>query len=127
MKLKHIDHIVLTVNSIDATCRFYSSVLGMKKETYGHEQHKTLVFENHRIKLQQQGTELAPHARKPTPGAMDMCLITDMEIDEVVTHVKLYGVQIEKGPIARTGGHGELVSIYIRDPDGNLLEIANYA
>ena len=126
MKIKHLDHIVLTVRNVETTCHFYQKVLGMQVESFGKQGHKALHFGHHSIKLHQLGQELTPHAKFPTPGAADICLITDSDIDEVITHIKLYGVEIEQGPVRRTGAQGEIISVYFRDPDANLIEVSNY-
>ncbi len=126
MKISHIDHIVLTVKDTEISSHFYERVLGMKIQNFGSEGHKALVFGHYSIKLHPLGNELNPCARYPTPGSADICLITDLDIDDVITHLKLYGIEIEEGPVRRTGAQGELLSVYFRDPDANLIEVANH-
>ncbi|HTV49167.1 MAG TPA: VOC family protein [Phycisphaerae bacterium] len=125
MNIARIDHFVLTVASIDATCAFYSRALGMQVITFGSGR-KALAFGNQKINLHQRGQEFNPKAKVPTPGSADFCLISDVPIAEIVEHLKSIGVSIEEGPVARSGSLGPMTSIYIRDLDGNLVEISNY-
>jgi len=125
MNIARIDHFVLTVASIDATCAFYSRALGMQVITFGSGR-KALAFGNQKINLHQRGQEFNPKAKVPTPGSADFCLISDVPIAEIVEHLKSVGVSIEEGPVARSGALGPMTSIYIRDLDGNLVEISNY-
>lgn len=125
MKIDRLDHLVLTVADIAATCRFYERVLGMKTVTFGQGR-TALQFGRSKINLHQAGKEFEPKAERPTPGSADLCLITEMPLAQVIAHVKSCGVAIETGPVARTGATGAITSIYIRDPDRNLIEIANY-
>ena len=125
MNIARIDHFVLTVASIDATCAFYSRALGMQVITFGNGR-KALAFGNQKINLHQRGQEFNPKAKVPTPGSADFCLISDVPIAEIVEHLKSVGVSIEEGPVARSGALGPMTSIYIRDLDGNLVEISNY-
>jgi catechol 2,3-dioxygenase-like lactoylglutathione lyase family enzyme len=124
--IDRIDHFVLTVTSIDATCEFYSRVLGFERHaTEGKP--TSLTFGYQKINLHQADRTFAPKARNPTPGAADFCLITATPIHEFATHLGRCGVEIEKGPIGRTGAVGPMMSIYFRDPDGNLVEVAQYS
>ena len=125
MKIKNIDHFVLTVASIEATCAFYGKILGMKIEVFGQGR-KALVFGNQKINLHEVGKEFEPKADRPTSGAGDFCLITETPITEVVQHLKTFGVEIEDGPVARTGANGAITSVYFRDPDANLIEVSTY-
>lgn len=124
MQIDRIDHFVLTVASIEATCEFYASALGMEVITFG-EGRKALVFGEQKINLHQAGAEFLPKAATPTPGSGDFCLITSTPLEEVIAHLKSCEVAVEEGPVARTGASGPIRSIYLRDPDGNLLEISN--
>ena len=119
-----LDHLVLTVRDLDATVRFYVEGLGMRLETFG-EGRWALHFGNHKINLHLAGREFEPKAAKPTPGSADLCLLTETSVDEVATHLKAIGHTLIEGPVERTGATGPLVSVYLRDPDGNLIEIAN--
>jgi catechol 2,3-dioxygenase-like lactoylglutathione lyase family enzyme len=116
---------VLTVASIDATVDFYTRVLGMAAVTFG-DGRTALRFGNSKINLHQAGHEFEPKARHPAPGSMDLCFIVDDPIEDVPGQLAAAGVAIEEGPVARTGATGEIVSCYLRDPDGNLIELSNY-
>ena len=124
LKIDRIDHLVLTVRDIDYSCDFYTRVLGMRVVTFAGER-KALAFGQHKINLHQLGKEFEPKAEHPTPGSADICFITETPLDEVVTHLQKCSVPIEEGPIERTGAQGPILSVYLRDPDGNLLEISN--
>ena len=124
MNIVNIDHIVLTVRNIADTVRFYESVLGMNKETYG-EGRIALKFGNQKINLHELGREFKPKASQTVPGSEDLCFITDTKLDVAMNQVKSKGVKILEGPVTRTGATGTIVSFYLRDPDGNLIEVAN--
>jgi catechol 2,3-dioxygenase-like lactoylglutathione lyase family enzyme len=123
--IKGLDHLVLTVKDISAACSFYSRVLGMKVVTFG-EGRKALQFGEQKINLHEVGKEFEPKAYKPLPGSADLCFITDVPIVEVINHLRACEVDIVEGPVQRTGAVGKILSIYIRDLDLNLIEIANY-
>jgi len=125
MKISRIDHLVLTVQDIQQTCEFYAKVLGMEVVTFS-ENRKALKFGQQKLNLHQVGHEFEPKAKHPTPGAIDLCLITDTPLQEIRVHLNNCGVIIESGIVPRTGAMGAIASLYIRDPDGNLVEIANY-
>jgi len=122
--IDHLDHLVLTVVDLDRTCAFYSEILGMNVETFGAGR-KALRFGDQKINLHRAGHEFEPKAEKPTPGSADLCFIAKTPLAEVVAHFKRCGVAIELGPVERTGAAGPILSVYIRDPDANLVEIAN--
>jgi catechol 2,3-dioxygenase-like lactoylglutathione lyase family enzyme len=124
MKIKSIDHIVLTVSDITQTCRFYTQILGMEEITFLNDR-KALKFGSQKINLHIKGYEYDPKAKQPTPGSADICLIVETSLHEVINRLRKFGIQIEDGPLERTGAQGALISIYIRDPDGNLLELSN--
>ena len=124
MQLDRLDHLVLTVRDIDATCDFYTRVLGMRAVTFAGGR-KALAFGRQKINLHQQGREVEPKAEYPTPGSGDLCFITGTPLDQVVAHLQQCGIEIEEGPVQRTGAEGPILSVYLRDPDGNLLEVAN--
>ena len=126
MKITNIDHIVLTVKDIEETVQFYESVLGMDAETFGKGR-VALKFGNQKINLHKQGHEFGPKANQPTPGSEDLCFITETNLEVAMEHVRSKGVKILEGPVSRTGAIGSIISFYFRDPDGNLLEVANYA
>jgi catechol 2,3-dioxygenase-like lactoylglutathione lyase family enzyme len=118
-----LDHIVLTVASIEATCGFYERALGFTACEQGG--HVALHFGAPKINLHEAGHEFEPKARQALPGTGDFCLIADRPIEAVQSHLEALGIAIEVGPVARDGAVRALRSIYIRDPDGNLVEIAN--
>ena len=123
MQIDHIDHLVLTVRDIAATCAFYERALGARVVTFGAGR-TALALGAQKINLHQAGREFEPKAARPTPGSADFCLIAATPLDEVVAHLQACGVAIEQGPVRRTGARAPLESVYIRDPDGNLVEIS---
>jgi catechol 2,3-dioxygenase-like lactoylglutathione lyase family enzyme len=125
MKISHIDHFVLTVASIEETCDFYAKVLGMEVTQFAAGR-KALCFGAQKINLHEAGKELTPKARTPQPGSGDFCLISGIPLEEMIAHLSACGVQIEEGITPRTGASGPIQSVYIRDPDGNLVEISTY-
>lgn len=124
MKIARIDHLVLTVRDIDATCAFYKQVLGMSEVTY--DGRRALSFGQQKINLHQAGAEFTPHAQHPTAGSGDICLIAAVSLDEVIDHLRECSVEIIEGPVERTGAVGTLRSVYFRDPDQNLIEVSEY-
>ena len=122
--LEQLDHIVLTVANIHATTDFYTEVLGMDIVTF--EGRTALRFGDQKINLHQRGHEFQPRAAQPTPGSADLCFVTLTPMEEVVSYLTDLKVHVEVGPVERTGAVGKLLSIYIRDPDKNLIEISNY-
>jgi catechol 2,3-dioxygenase-like lactoylglutathione lyase family enzyme len=125
MNIDRIDHIVLTVRDIDATCAFYSRVLGMDVTTFGAGR-KALVFGGQKINLHQAGREFEPKAHAPTPGSADFCLISAIPLPQVIAHLESCGVTIVEGPVPKAGARGAILSVYFRDPDFNLVEISTY-
>ena len=125
ISINRLDHLVLTVADIEATCAFYTSVLGMEVVTFG-EGRKALSFGAQKINLHQAGKEFEPKSQHPTPGSADLCFISDTPLDAVSVHLEACGVAIEEGIVPRTGATGPIQSIYIRDPDQNLIEISTY-
>ncbi len=125
MHIDRLDHLVLTVQDIEATCAFYERVLGMQIVTFGRGR-VSLSFGNQKINLHQKGAEFEPKAAHPTPGSGDLCFITTIPLPDVIAHLEVCGVKIELGPVARTGAVGAMQSIYFRDPDDNLIEVSNY-
>jgi catechol 2,3-dioxygenase-like lactoylglutathione lyase family enzyme len=120
-----LDHFVLTVEDIERTERFYTEALGMTPVTFGSGR-RALAFGPHKINLHQAGAELEPHAHRPTRGSADICLITTTPVAQVEQRLAAVGVAVELGPVRRTGARGPITSLYVRDPDGNLIEISNY-
>lgn len=125
MKIDRLDHLVLTVTDMDKTCDFYSRVLGMSIITFG-EGRKALHFGQQKINLHEVGKEFEPKAKTPMPGTADLCFITDVQVPDIISHLENCKVIIEEGPVTRTGALGSINSVYLRDPDGNLIEISNY-
>lgn len=125
LQIDQLDHLVLTVADIDRTCTFYRDVLGFEVITFG-EGRTALSFGRQKFNLHQAGREFEPKAASPMPGAADLCLITSLAMEAVVEKLNLAGVLIEEGPVPRTGAQGPILSVYIRDPDRNLIEIASY-
>jgi catechol 2,3-dioxygenase-like lactoylglutathione lyase family enzyme len=125
VKIDRIDHIVLTVRDIDATCQFYSRVLGMNTVAFGAGR-VALAFGAQKINLHQAGREFEPKANHPTPGSADICMIAAVPLAQVIAHLEVCGVPIIEGPIIRTGATGPLQSVYFRDPDSNLIEVSTY-
>jgi catechol 2,3-dioxygenase-like lactoylglutathione lyase family enzyme len=126
MRIDRFDHLVLAVADLDASAAFYTRVLGMDLVTFG-DGRTALHFGRNKINLHQAGREFEPKARHATPGSADLCLITDQPITEIVADLDLAGVSIEEGPAQRTGAIDAMISAYLRDPDGNLIEISQYA
>lgn len=125
MRVTSLDHLVLTVRSIEATCDFYARVLGMEVITFGQDR-KALVFGSQKINLHQQGKEFEPKAERPTPGSADLCFVTDVPLAKFIEHLNALNMPILDGPVSRTGALGPIISVYLRDPDANLIEVCNY-
>ena len=125
MRVDRIDHLVLTVASIEATVEFYTRVLGMGVVTFGAGR-TALTFGTSKINLHETGKEFEPKALHPTPGSADICLIVDDGIADVIAQLAVAAVPVEAGPVERTGATGPIVSCYLRDPDHNLIELSNY-
>ncbi|MGM0586117.1 MAG: VOC family protein [Pseudomonadota bacterium] len=122
-----LDHLVLTVASPEATIRFYEDVLGMVARRFRGSDSAlrwALEFGTQKINLHEAGAEFAPHAARPTPGSADLCFLTDRPLEGWLERLAELGVPVREGPVARTGAQGPIMSIYIDDPDGNLIEIA---
>ncbi|PZP26804.1 VOC family protein [Pseudomonas kuykendallii] len=124
MHIDHLDHLVLTVADLDVTVDFYTRVLGMQEVTFG-EGRKALGFGMQKINLHQAGKEFEPKAERPTPGSADLCFIVATPLEEVIAHLETQGVAILEGPVRRTGATQPIRSVYVRDPDFNLIELSN--
>lgn len=125
MKIKSIDHLVLTVADIEKTVDFYTSILGFEVVVFG-EKRKALTFGNQKINLHQKGKEFEPKAKHPTCGSADLCFISETDIYEVLQELKEKNIEIIGGIVERTGALGKIQSVYFRDPDLNLIEVSNY-
>lgn len=126
MNIDRIDHFVLTVHEIQATCEFYTRVLGMEVVTFG-DGRTALRFGQQKINLHEVEGEPRLRALRPTRGSADFCLVTSVALEDVVGHLRGCGVEIVAGPGPRAGALGTIESVYVRDPDGNLVEISNYS
>lgn len=125
MEISHLDHLVLTVADIEKACDFYNQVLNFEVVSFGNGR-KALKFGKQKINLHQAGKEFEPKAKHPTKGSADLCFIAKTPLDKIVKHLNDLSVHIEEGPIQRTGATGNIMSVYIRDLDDNLIEISNY-
>ena len=125
ISIDRIDHLVLTVADVERTLAFYSRVLGMEPVTFAGGR-RALAFGRQKLNLHQAGREYEPKALKPVPGAIDLCFIASTPLEEVIATLKREGVVVIEGPVAKTGALGPMMSVYFRDPDGNLVEVSNY-
>lgn len=125
MRIDRLDHLVLTVHDLDATVAFYTKVLGMEAVTFRGGR-RALTFGHSKINLHEAGHEFEPKAARPTPGSADLCLIVDGPVKRIIAELASHGVPLEEGPVERTGATGPIVSVYVRDPDDNLIELSNY-
>ena len=121
--IDHLDHLVLTTADEAACVRFYVEVMGMTLETFGQGR-KAFRFGNQKINLHVKGHEFEPKAQVPMPGALDLCFIAAVPLDEVITRLAEKQVPIIEGPVMRTGAVSRIRSVYVRDPDLNLIEIS---
>jgi catechol 2,3-dioxygenase-like lactoylglutathione lyase family enzyme len=125
MQIERLDHFVLTVRDVDATISFYQKVLGMVPVTFGAGR-RALAFGQSKINLHPADAPIAPHASHPVPGSADLCFVTSESPESVIAHLRRCGVKVEDGPVPRTGALGPITSVYLRDPDGNLVEVSSY-
>ena len=132
LTVRRIDHLVLTCRNVKATIRFYTEVLGMREVTFGSGR-RALTFGLQKINLHPIGQTaggktgaVAAIAAQPTPGSVDLCLVVAEPVAAVLAHLAACGVPVEEGPVMRTGALGPIESVYLRDPDGNLIELAHY-
>lgn len=123
--IDHIDHIVLTTSNEEACVDFYVNLLGMKLETFGANR-KAFVFGSQKINLHVKGREFEPKAHLPVPGSLDLCFIASIPLGQVIERLRDKGAAIIEGPVRRTGAKGVIESVYLRDPDLNLVEISEY-
>lgn len=123
MRIAALDHLVLTVRDVDVAIAFYVDVLGMKEVAFGAGR-RALAFGRQKINLHLAGSEFAPHAKHPVPGSADLCFLIEGTLAEAAARLAEHGVGIEEGPVRRTGAGFPIDSIYLRDPDGNLLELS---
>jgi catechol 2,3-dioxygenase-like lactoylglutathione lyase family enzyme len=130
LMIRHLDHLVLTTAQEQACVHFYTRILGMRLETFvggtPPVERKAFVFGNQKINLHIAGKEFEPKAHLPTPGSADLCFIADCPLVQVIDILKANAWPIIEGPVARTGAAGKIQSVYVRDPDNNLIEISEY-
>ena len=127
--IDHIDHIVLTTRDLQGCLRFYTEILGMKLEEFRTPTEKRLAlkFGQQKINVHEWGKEFEPRAHVAAPGTLDLCVIAAVPLDEVVKKLKAKNIPILEGPVQKTGAKGPMQSVYVRDPDLNLVEISEYA
>jgi catechol 2,3-dioxygenase-like lactoylglutathione lyase family enzyme len=125
VQIERLDHVVLTVADVGRTVDFYTRVLGMAAETFA-EGRRALRFGQQKINLHLAGREFEPKAEHPTPGSADLCFISATPLDDVLAQLAAQGVPLVEGPVTRTGALGPITSVYVRDPDENLIEISRY-
>lgn len=124
MNITRLDHLVLTVADIEATVAFYTRVLGMTDQIFAGGR-RALAFGDQKINLHPAGHEFEPKAGRPTPGAADLCFLTETPLAEIIAELERGQVPVLEGPVRRTGAQGPILSVYFRDPDGNLIEVAH--
>ena len=125
----NIDHVVITVSDINKSIDFYSNILGMELHEFlsstDNVKRKSLKFGKQKINLHEASKPFKPHAINPIPGAMDICFLSEINIDDWIKIFNKFNIKIEDGPVKKTGANGPIRSIYVRDPDKNLIEISN--
>jgi catechol 2,3-dioxygenase-like lactoylglutathione lyase family enzyme len=127
LRIERIDHVVLNCRDVEATAAWYQRVLGMSREKFGPDGRSALKFGNQKINLRPTGAANWPTGAVDAAGSLDLCFITTQPPTEVLAHLRSCGIAVTDGPARRTGALGAMTSIYCRDPDDNLVEIANYA
>lgn len=129
-RISGLDHLVLTVTEISRSVHFYTTCLGMVSEVFGAAdgtKRWALKFGSQKINLHLSGEEFLPKAENPSPGSADLCFLSNAPLTDWQVHLRSKGIAVEEGPLPRTGATGTIISIYLRDPDGNLIEISNPA
>ena len=125
----NIDHVVITVSDINKSIDFYSNILGMELQEFSSStdnvKRKSLKFGKQKINLHEASKPFKPHAHNPFPGTMDICFLSQINIDYWIKTFNKFNIKIEEGPVQKTGANGPIRSIYVRDPDKNLIEISN--
>ncbi len=121
-----IDHVVMTCRDLNATAAWYQRVLGMEREEYGGKNRTALRFGAQKINLHEVGHEVVPHAEIAQPGTLDLCFVIAVGPEDAIAQLYACGVPVERGPVSRIGALGDISSVYCRDPDGNLIELASY-
>lgn len=126
VRVASLDHLVLTVQDIPRAIKFYVEVLGMQEVTFG-DNRKALTYGQQKINLHKFGKEFEPKAASPLPGSADLCFIVDGALEDFMKHLNYNNIEILQGPVERNGALGAINSVYIRDPDQNLIELSSYA
>ena len=124
--IERIDHVVVNCRDVDVTAAWYERVLGMVREEFGPDQRIALKFGSQKLNLRPSGAPNWDTGAVDAPGSLDLCFVTTSRPDEILEHLGACGVAVATGPVARTGALGEMMSVYCRDPDGNLIEVACY-
>lgn len=124
IKIQSLDHLVITAGDLHATIDFYTRVLGMAHVAFGDNLH-AVHFGDQKFNIHDAATDVSPKAENIVPGSEDFCLISETPVSQVIRHLQACGVEIEDGPVTRSGAAGKLESVYFRDPDGNLVEVSN--
>ena len=124
-----IDHVVITVFDINKSVHFYSNILGMELQEFlsstDNRKRKSLKFGRQKINLHEASKPFKPHSNKPLPGTMDICFLSEIDVSDWIKIFDKFDIKIEDGPVQKTGANGQIISIYVRDPDKNLIEISN--
>ena len=123
--ISHLDHLVLTTRDSEVCIDFYTRILGMEVTTFNNNR-RALIFGQQKINIHEYGKEIEPKAHLPVPGSLDLCFIVSKPIPEVLSHLQEHHIDILEGPVDRTGAVGKIVSLYIRDPELNLIELSVY-
>lgn len=126
--IDRVDHIVINCRDLETTCAWYQRVLGMRREEFAYEDtsHTALRFGDQKFNVRPTGSAEWWSVENDAPGALDLCFVTRAPIDEVIAHLGACGVKIARGPVAQTGALGPMTSVYVHDPDRNLIEVAVY-
>ena len=124
IRIKNLDHLVITANNLQATIDFYTKVLGMEHVAFGDNLH-AVHFGDKKFNIHDASTNVSPKAKNIVPGSADFCLISKTSVSQVIQHLQDCGITVEQGPVMRSGAAGTLESVYFRDPDGNLVEVSN--
>lgn len=124
IRIKSLDHLVITASDLQATIDFYTRVLGMEHVAFGNNLH-AVQFGDQKFNIHDTSTDVSPKAKNIVPGSADFCLICETPVSQVILHLADCGIEIEEGPVTRSGAAGTLESVYFRDPDGNLVEVSN--
>ena len=124
IRIKNLDHLVITASNLQAIIDFYTKVLGMEHVAFGDNLH-SVHFGDQKFNIHDASTNVSPKAKNIVPGSDDFCLISETSVSQVIQHLQDCGVTVEQGPVTRSGAAGVLQSVYFRDPDGNLVEVSN--